>query len=322
MQFKGENMSPCRHHLTLCLLAVILFIALAVGADVLPDDNEFSVGSPPSEYGGSENLKLGVCGSGSRGPLKPILRIDETEDEILEKVELDNPLIADTAMEIASEYPGEYNINQVCKIYDTLSGGGWHYYSDPTSTERFNYANKTLQLGKQADTIGAGDCDDFAILMSSLIKSIGGTTRMNLAFADDGGGHAYTEVYLGKVGQVDKLLNWLKSEYGVSELPGTNVANGEVWLNLDWSADYPGGPYFQGERWISLIIDSKKKAAPKIIPVIDDMERAEEWDTLEDGGGSSISIKPTIGGRGNAIEISYDLKEGGWVGISSTSWLI
>ena len=268
------------------------------------------------EDNNSENLQLSVCSSDSPGPTIPTPRKNETEKDILEKVELDNPLIADTAMEIASEYPGEYNINQVCEIYDTLSGGGWYYYSDPTSSERFNYANKTLQLGKQAGTIGAGDCDDFAILMSSLIESIGGTTKVNLAFATDGGGHAYTEVYLGKVGQVDELLDWLKSEYGMDEIPDTNVADGEVWLNLDWFADYPGGPYFEGERAVSLIIDPEKKVAPKIIPIIDAMENAEGWKTFEDGEGSSILIKPTIGRRGNALEISYDLKEGGWVGIS------
>jgi hypothetical protein len=122
------------------------------------------------------------------------------------------------------------------------------------------------------------------------------------------------------------IFDGSKSEYSVDEIPGINVADRNVWLNLDWYANYPGGPYFEGERAVSLIIDPEKKVVPKIIPVIDDMESAEGWETSNDGKGSSISINPTIGRMGNGLEISYDLKEGGWVGISRKiviiRWLI
>lgn len=252
----------------------------------------------------------------SRGPTT--ITVGSIEEDILNKIEFGNPLIADTAMVIASEYPGEYNINQVCEIYDTLTSGGWYYYSDPTSTERFNYANKTLQLGKIASTIGSGDCDDFAILMASLIESIGGTTRVNLALAPDGSGHAYTEVYIGKERRVDNLLGWLKDEYNKSEITGLYVDEGDVWLNLDWSSDdpYPGRPYFEGQRFVTFIRDAENKASPKIIPIIDAMDSSEGWVTHQDKKGSSISIKSTVGKKGKGLEISYDLVENGWVGIS------
>jgi len=299
-------------------LLVMLIISYFQAAYAFENDGQkLEDHSSMAELCTSDNHKLVISSSDSRGPVTLYPNASSIEEDIQKKIELGNPLIADTAMEIATEYPGEYNINQICEIYDTLTSGGWHYYSDPTSTERFNYANKTLQLGKIANTIGSGDCDDFAILMASLIESIGGTTRLNLAFTLDGSGHAYTEVYLGKEGYVDETLSWLKNEYNKDVISGVDVSGG-VWLNLDWSFEdpYPGRPYFEGERVVSLIIDSEKKAAPKIIPVIDDMESIEGWDTLEDAEGSSISIKPIIGRRGNGLEISYDLKEGGWVGIS------
>jgi transglutaminase-like putative cysteine protease len=41
-----------------------------------------------------------------------------------------------------------------------------------------SYANDTHRVGEEAGCTGTGDCDDFAILMSSLIESVGGTTRV------------------------------------------------------------------------------------------------------------------------------------------------
>lgn len=298
------------------IVLIISSIQLAYASE--DDDRKLEDYSSLAVLSDPFNLKLVISSSDSRGPITPYQTRTSIEQDIWEKIELGNTLIEDTAMEIATEYPGEYNINQVCEIYNTLTSGGWHYYSDPTSTERFNYANRSLQLGKQADTIGSGDCDDFAILMSSLIESIGGTTRVNLAFAPDGSGHAYTEVYLGKEGRVDELLDWLKNEYNKDEIPGINVSEEDVWLNLDWSSDdpYPGRPYFEGQKVVSIIRDAEMNASPKIVPVIDAMDSFEEWQILNDSKGSLISIKPTIGKKGNGLEIAYDLKDNGWVGIS------
>ena len=49
--------------------------------------------------------------------------------------------------------------------------------------------------------------------------------------------------------------------------------------------------------------------------VIDTMDSTFGWETGNDDKGSSINIKSIPGRTGNAIEISYDLKEWGWVEI-------
>jgi hypothetical protein len=49
--------------------------------------------------------------------------------------------------------------------------------------------------------------------------------------------------------------------------------------------------------------------------VIDTMDSTFGWETDNDDKGSSINIKSIPGRTGNAIEISYDLKEGGYVEI-------
>ena len=68
---------------------------------------------------------------------------------------------------------------------------------DPRGIDYFAYANETLKVGEKANCVDVGDCDDFAILMSALIESIGGTTRVILAHNNSTGGHAFAEVYLG-----------------------------------------------------------------------------------------------------------------------------
>lgn len=64
----------------------------------------------------------------------------------------------------------------------------------------------------------------------------------------------------------------------------------EVWLNLDWWAVYPGGPYFEGDRRI-VVCQSDKLIPPKVVPVIDTMDSTVGWKTLKDEDGSNISIK-------------------------------
>jgi len=79
------------------------------------------------------------------------------------------------------------------------SVNGWSYARDPRGTDFFMHANQSLKIGGKAGCSGVGDCDDFAILMSALVESIGGTTRIIFAQNKTMGGHAYAEVYLGNL---------------------------------------------------------------------------------------------------------------------------
>ena len=94
----------------------------------------------------------------------------------------------------------------------------------------------------------AGDCGDFAILMSALVESIGGTTRIILASNNTTGGHAYAEVYLGQLNdpnsQVDAVINWLRQDFETDKIfVNINTSTKEVWLNLDWWPDQAGNPH-------------------------------------------------------------------------------
>ena len=56
-------------------------------------------------------------------------------------------------------------------------------------------------------------------------------------------------------------------------------------------------------------------ATPTPTSIIDTMDSTSGWETYKDEEGSSINIKSVPGRTGNAIEISFDLKERGYVHI-------
>lgn len=118
--------------------------------------------------------------SSSFGP-ESAKSLEQLMSEINRSLDLGNTDVEQTAMTIAKDYPGEYNVNQVSAVYDALRKG-WYYYSDPSYKDRYKSANRTLQDGKISNSIGMGDCDDFAILMASLLESLQGSTRIVFAY--------------------------------------------------------------------------------------------------------------------------------------------
>ena len=152
------------------------------------------------------------------------IKISDLKEKINAAIEPSNPLVHDESLLMVAKFsePGDSAIKQICSIYSYLKNGdrpikGWIYAPDPRGSEYFNYANESIRIGDKSGCTGAGDCDDFAILMASLVESIGGTTRIILAFNNSTGGHAYAEVYLGNLNdqddQVNDIIDWLKKEY-------------------------------------------------------------------------------------------------------------
>jgi hypothetical protein len=150
---------------------------------------------------------------------------------------------------------------------------------DPRGIDYLRYANETLEIGNEANCVGGGDCDDFAILMSALVESVGGTTRIILARNNTIGGHAYTEVYLGQLNatrnQVETIIDWLKEKFDTDKIyTHIDTDTKDVWLNLDWGPDengneHPGGPFFQGDKHLVLCIRDKFVKTPLKLPDIE-----------------------------------------------------
>ncbi|WP_158582059.1 transglutaminase-like domain-containing protein [Dehalobacter sp. MCB1] len=189
------------------------------------------------------------------------------------RVEPNNDDIASLAMDIAIKYPGGQSAGQIVAIYDYMINGdaytGPWLYVDHQS-DYYMYASHILKDGIRNGGSGRGNCNDFAILMASLMDAVGYSTRIVHAYHQNSG-HAYAEVYLGTNGtQVDAVVKWLGEFYRknislhVNKDPNTN----DVWLNLDWQRDsmdqcYAGGP-FCGADNNSVVWMTKK---PERIPV-------------------------------------------------------
>lgn len=250
--------------------------------------------------GDNETLEFPVVGGGSTPENITEKKMGELKRMLNSRVEPDNQRVHNEAVGLALKYPGDHTIDQICSIYSYLKSGddskqGWGYVPDPRGLDYFNYANASLTLGDNTNYVGGGDCDDFAILMAALVESVGGTTRIILAHNNSTGGHAYAEVYVGQLkatnNQVEEVLKWLEQNYDTDKIyTHIDVDIKEVWLNLDWSADHPGGPLYQGDKHYVLCIrdtfgktplrvPERHNKPPKIISLISDIPSPHEAGT-------------------------------------------
>ncbi|WP_406659694.1 transglutaminase family protein [Methanolobus sp. ZRKC3] len=128
----------------------------------------------------------------------------------------------------AKRYPGQYNIYQLCSLFDDTRNN-IQYISDPRGNDLWSPPCDTLR-------VGAGDCDDYAILLSSLIESIGGTSRIYLTDT-----HAFTAVYIGDEENTSAIVEAIGNYYGPLPVYYTTDEYGS-WLMLDPTSNvYPGG---------------------------------------------------------------------------------
>ena len=236
--------------------------------------------STPSD---GEVLEFPVTGGGNAPEGTTEKKVIDLKIEFDARVEPENPRVNDEAVVLALKYPGDLTVDQIASIYSYLKNGddskkGWGYVRDPRGIDYLRYANASLKLGDRANCVGGGDCDDFAILMSALVESIGGTTRIILARNNSTGGHAYTEVYLGRLNdtnnQVDEIINWLKQKFNTNKIyTHIDTDTKDVWLNLDWGADetgnaHPGGPFYHGDKHIVLCIRDKLGKTTLKAPIV------------------------------------------------------
>ncbi|MGB9940596.1 transglutaminase-like domain-containing protein [Methanosarcina sp.] len=150
----------------------------------------------------------------------------ETINRLVEPAE---PDVRGKAAEVARSYPGAYNIYQVCALFDMVKEK-IEYISDPRGNDIWEPANVTLR-------IGAGDCEDQAILLSSMLEAVGGTTRVYLT-----SNHAFAAVYIGNgTAATDASVEGVRNYYGDVDVNYLTDEYGS-WLMLDpTSSLYAGG---------------------------------------------------------------------------------
>ena len=113
----------------------------------------------------------------------------------------------------------------------------WNYVNDPVGKEYFAKASESVKFL-------AGDCDDHAILMVAALKAIGGRTRFVSTT-----GHLYPEILIGDKFDLVKIEHLIKNVLFQIESKDQSLhyhtdADGKIWLNLDYTAAYPGGRHY------------------------------------------------------------------------------
>ena len=116
----------------------------------------------------------------------------------------------------------------------------WNYVNDPLGNNYIAKASESLQHF-------SGDCDDHAILMAAGIKAVGGIPRLIHTKA-----HIYPEMLIGSKRDLQNI-NFLirkilfKQESAKKPLHYHIDERGKIWLNLDYTAYYPGGKFMNEE---------------------------------------------------------------------------
>jgi Ca2+/Na+ antiporter len=166
--------------------------------------------------------------------------------KIINAVEFENPRVRDFAVMATTKdfkdvrgYSNYRTIIQCFAVFKEINSR-WNYVSDPKGKDYIAKATESLRYL-------SGDCDDHSILMAACIKSIGGTPRLIHT-----GGHIYPEILIGNKNDLETVNYLIKKVLFVKESKGNKIhyhidERGQIWLNLDYTAIYPGGPFMSEE---------------------------------------------------------------------------
>ncbi len=176
------------------------------------------------------------------------------KSKILSAVEYQNPKIRDFAIMAINKhfkhvkgYYENWTIIQSFAIFKEINSR-WNYVSDPKGHD---YIAKATESVKYL----SGDCDDHSIFMAACIKSIGGTMRLIHTK-----GHIYPELLIGTIKDLEHINYTIKKVLFPMESKGKPInyhidERGNIWLNLDYTAKYPGGPFMNEEILGALTLD-------------------------------------------------------------------
>lgn len=168
------------------------------------------------------------------------------KSKILNAIEYDNPKVRNFALLATTKYfknikgYNEYRLQIQCFAVFKEIQNRWNYVNDPKGKEYIARATESL-------IHFSGDCDDHAILMAACVRAVGGTPRLIHT-----GGHIYPEMLIGDKKDLEAINYLIKEVLFKEESKGKELhyhidERGNIWLNLDYTAKYPGGPFMSEE---------------------------------------------------------------------------
>lgn len=168
------------------------------------------------------------------------------KSKILNAIDYKNPKVRNYAVMATTEnfrdikgYNEYRTIIQCFAVFKKIKEN-WNYVDDPKGQEYIAAASETVYHL-------SGDCDDHAIFMAACIRAVGGTPRLIHT-----GGHIYPEMLIGNKKDLEAINYLIKEVLFVRASKGKEIhyhidERGQIWLNLDYTARYPGGPFMSEE---------------------------------------------------------------------------
>ena len=168
------------------------------------------------------------------------------KSKIINAIEYENPRVRNFAVMATSKnfknikgYSDYRTLIQCFAVFKEINSR-WNYVSDPKDGDYIATASESLSYF-------SGDCDDHSILMAASVRAIGGTPRLIHTK-----GHIYPEILIGTLNDLETVNYLIKNvlfekESYKKQLHYHIDERGQVWLNLDYTAKYPGGPFLSEE---------------------------------------------------------------------------
>ena len=166
--------------------------------------------------------------------------------QILNAIEYQDPKVRNFAvMAINKNFKNVRGYNDYRTIIQCFAvfkeiNSRWNYVSDPKDGDYIASASESLEYL-------SGDCDDHSILMAACVRAIGGTPRLIHTK-----GHIYPEILIGSMKDLETVNFLIKYKLFEKESYGKQLhyhidERNQIWLNLDYTAKYPGGPFMSEE---------------------------------------------------------------------------
>jgi hypothetical protein len=160
-------------------------------------------------------------------------------------IEYDHPAVREFAIMATTKHfrkgrYGNYRTLVQCFAVFVEINSRWNYVSDPKGRDYIARASESVRHL-------SGDCDDHAILMAASIRAVGGTPRLIHTT-----GHIYPEILIGNKSDLEAINFLIKKTLFAEQTKDKELhyhidERGQVWLNLDYTAKYPGGPFMSEE---------------------------------------------------------------------------
>ncbi len=214
-------------------VVIILYNSFTTGKGFTTVINDYQV-MVKSNWGKKEQKEtdLIIMPSFFEGPL------ERTVKGLKSKVDHRDSVVRNFAVHASLQYFDEYYAKygpmvRALSLFKTINSS-FKYVSDSQRDEYFATPRETILNGL------GGDCDDHSILMVSAMKAIGVHSRMVLTQ-----GHLYPEIFCGDEANFEKFNTAIIHLFS-KEIRGNiffHEENGQYWINLDYTAKHPGGPY-------------------------------------------------------------------------------